>query len=82
VHPLDHWEEIPPSANGQVDPKGEFVLLASQGKGLGCTKGPTENQLRSTLCTGKNPGSNSGLPQEAEGEIDHLPKTTTNHLLG
>jgi hypothetical protein len=23
--------------------------------------------------TGKNLGSNSGLPQEAEGELDHLP---------
>jgi hypothetical protein len=32
--------------------------------------------------TGKNPGSNSGLPQEAEGETDHLPETTSNHIFG
>jgi hypothetical protein len=30
----------------------------------------------------KNPGSNLGLPQEAEGETDHLPETASNHLLG
>jgi hypothetical protein len=29
---------------------------------------------------GKNPGSNSGLPQEAEGETDHLSETTSNIL--
>jgi hypothetical protein len=32
--------------------------------------------------TGKNLGSNSGLPQEAEGETDHLPEPATNHILG
>jgi hypothetical protein len=32
--------------------------------------------------TGKKPGSNSGLPQEAEGETDHLPETVSNRLLG
>jgi hypothetical protein len=42
-----------------------------------------KNQFRNTaLCTGKNPGSNSGLPQKAEGESDHLPETTSNCLLG
>jgi hypothetical protein len=29
--------------------------------------------------TGKNLGSNSGLPQEAEGETDHLPENASNH---
>jgi hypothetical protein len=32
--------------------------------------------------TGKNPGSNSGLPQEAEEETDHLSmRHPSNHLL-
>jgi hypothetical protein len=40
------------------------------------------NQLGSTTCqTGKNLDSNVGLPQEAEGETDHLPETTSNCLL-
>jgi hypothetical protein len=40
------------------------------------------NQLRSTaLHTGKNLGSSSGLPQEAERETDHLPETASNYLL-
>jgi hypothetical protein len=30
--------------------------------------------------TGKNPGSYSGLPQEAEGETDHLPESVSNCL--
>jgi hypothetical protein len=39
-------------------------------------KGNTAHQ------TGKNPGSNSGLPQEAEGETDHLPvRHPSNRLL-
>jgi hypothetical protein len=37
----------------------------------------------STACqTGKYPGSNSGLFQEAEGETDHHPEITSNRLLG
>jgi hypothetical protein len=37
----------------------------------------------STACqTGKIPGSNSGLAQEAGGEIDHFPEATSNCLLG
>jgi hypothetical protein len=33
--------------------------------------------------TGKNLGSNSGLPQEAEGELDHLTMGhPSNHLFG
>jgi hypothetical protein len=39
-------------------------------------KGCTSHQ------TGKNPGLNSGLPQEAEGETDHLPKISSNCLYG
>jgi hypothetical protein len=61
------------------------MLLVSWGEGLECIKEPTEaqNQLRSTvLHTGKNSSSNSGLPQEAEGESNHLSETASNCLLG
>jgi hypothetical protein len=44
VHPQDHWKEIPPGANGQLDPEGGVILPVSWGKGLGCTKEPTEAQ--------------------------------------
>jgi hypothetical protein len=45
VHPLDHWEEIPPGVNGQLDPEEKgFILLENQGEGLGCTTEPTEAQ--------------------------------------
>jgi hypothetical protein len=41
------------------------------------------NQLGSTgLHTGKNLGLNSGLLQEAGGESDHLPETSSNCLMG
>jgi hypothetical protein len=41
------------------------------------------NQFRSTAPhIGKNLGSNSGLPQEAEGESDHLPETAKELPVG
>jgi hypothetical protein len=43
VHPPDHWEEILPGTNGQLDPKGG-TRPASQGEGLRCAKEPTEAQ--------------------------------------
>jgi hypothetical protein len=50
----------------------------SQGGDLRCTKKHSEVQEpvkegSTAHQTGKNPGSNSGLPQDAEGELDHLP---------
>jgi hypothetical protein len=63
MHSQIFWEKIPPGTNGQFDPEEGFILLAQQGVGS------TAHQ------TGKNPGLNSGLPQEAEGETDHLPET-------
>jgi hypothetical protein len=42
----------------------------------------SRNQFGSTAHQpDKNPGSNSGFPQEAEREIDHHPETISNHLL-
>jgi hypothetical protein len=66
--------------NTQFNPQQIFILPASQGYSLGYTTeaGEVQEQTRggrTTCSTGKNPGSNSGLPQEAEGEIDHLPET-------
>jgi hypothetical protein len=80
-------EKIPPGASGQLDLEEGLVLLVSQGEGLRCTTEPDEMQEsvrgRETACQiGKNSGSNSGLPQEAEGETDHLPETASNSLLG
>jgi hypothetical protein len=87
VHPLDRWEEIPLGTNRQLDLEEGFILLASRGEGLKCTEEPDEvwdqrGEGSATCQTGKNPGSNSGLPQKAEGETDHLPETATNHLSG
>jgi hypothetical protein len=39
-----------------------------------------QRERSTTHQTGKNPDSNSGLPQEAEGETDHLPETASNQL--
>jgi hypothetical protein len=44
VHAPNHWEEIPPRANGQLDPVGGFIPQASRGEGLGCTTEPSEAQ--------------------------------------
>jgi hypothetical protein len=41
---LHYWEELSPGAKGQLDPEEGFILPASQGKGLGCTKEPIEVQ--------------------------------------
>jgi hypothetical protein len=50
---------------------------------------PQQNSVRhrnepgsTTHQIGKNLSSNSGLPQEAEGETDHLPETASNHIFG
>jgi hypothetical protein len=66
VHPLEHWEKIPPGANRQLDPEEGLIIW-----GVGVKEGTDENL-----------GSNLGLPQEAEGETNHLPETTSNRLLG
>jgi hypothetical protein len=40
-----------------------------------------QEERSNTHQTGKNAGSNSGLPQEAEGELDYLPMGhPSNHL--
>jgi hypothetical protein len=71
VSPTDHQEEIPPGANGQLDGgAGGFIFLGSWSEGLGSTTELSEvrNQQgkgRTAYQTGKNPGSNSDLPQEA-----------------
>jgi hypothetical protein len=39
--------------------------------GIRCGAGTSEGR---EALLGKNPGSNSGLPQEAEGKTDHLPE--------
>jgi hypothetical protein len=44
VHPLDHWEEIPPGTNGQLDMEGGFIFPVNRVKGLRCTKEPIEVQ--------------------------------------
>jgi hypothetical protein len=85
VHPPDHWEEIPPGANGQLDLEGDSSSWQVGVRALDAQWNPVRhrNQLENiTHQTGKNPGSNSDLPQEAEGETDHLPETTSNFLLG
>jgi hypothetical protein len=76
-HPLvtrcihrDCWEETPPGTNGQLDPKGGFLLMAGGGEGLRCTMEPSEAQepaREGGHCSSdyKNLGSNSGLHQEA-----------------
>jgi hypothetical protein len=46
-------------------------------RGTGTSEGST------THWTGNNSGSNSGLPQEAEGESDHLPmRQPSNCIFG
>jgi hypothetical protein len=78
VYPPDLWEEIPPGANRQLDPEEGIHLPGElEGRALDAQWNPLRhrNQLRRTaLPTGKNPCSNSDLPQEAEGETDHLPE--------
>jgi hypothetical protein len=64
VHPPDHQEEIPPSANGQLDPEGDSFSQKVRARVSDAQRNPLRhrNQLRSTaLHTGKNPDSNSGL---------------------
>jgi hypothetical protein len=75
VHPLNHQEKIPPGANGQLDLEEGFIPSASRGEGLGCTMELGDQGEGSTaLQIGKNPGSNSDLPQEADRETNHLPE--------
>jgi hypothetical protein len=71
MHPPDRWEEIPPGANGQLDPEGRFIQQVGA-RALDAQRNPLRhrNQFRSTaLHAGKNPGSNSGVLQEAEGDL-------------
>jgi hypothetical protein len=72
-------EVIPPGTNGQFDPEKGLVLLASWVEGLVCTTEPHKVQEPARgappIKTGKNSGSNSGLPLEAEEESDQLPAT-------
>jgi hypothetical protein len=78
VHPPDRREKIPPGANGHLDPKGDSSSQEVGVRALDAQWNPLRhrNQLGSTTHQiGKNLGSNSGLPQEAAGETDHLPET-------
>jgi hypothetical protein len=84
VHPLDHREKIPLGANGQLDPEGDSSFWGVRVKASDTQRIPVRcrNQPGSAAHhTGKNPGSNSGLLQEAERETDHLLETASNHLL-
>jgi hypothetical protein len=78
--PRDCQEEMPPGTNRQLDPEGDSFsrrvrLMASDAQ-WNPVRGRNQRGEGSTAHqTGKNSGSNSGLPQEAEGEIDHLPET-------
>jgi hypothetical protein len=85
--PVDCWEDVPTGANGHFDLEEGFILPVSWGEALGCTTDLVrhrnqEGEGRTTYQTGNNQCSNSVLPQKAEGETDHLPETTRNHLLG
>jgi hypothetical protein len=85
VHPPDHQQKIPPGANIQLDLKGWFILPAVRMRASDTQQNVVRcrNQLGSTAHQiGKNLGSNLDLPQEAAGETDHLPDTTSNCLLG
>jgi hypothetical protein len=61
---------------------GGFVLLASQSEGLRCTRDwvkcrKTVRDWNTTHQSGMNPCLISDQPQEAEGESDPLPETTS-----
>jgi hypothetical protein len=76
--PLDCQEEIPPGTNGQLDLVGESSFQRVGVSALVAHQNPVRHRNQqgegsTAHQTGKNPGSNSGLPQEAEGELDHLP---------
>jgi hypothetical protein len=85
VLPLDCQEEIPPGTNGQLDSEGDGSSWRIGVRALDTQWNPVRrrNQLGSTAHQiGKNPGLNSGLPQEAEGETDHLPETLVTACWG
>jgi hypothetical protein len=73
VSPGPLGEVILPGANGQYDPKEGLILLESQSEGLRCTTEPVRSRSQQgehCLSDCKSLCSNSGLPQEAEGESD------------
>jgi hypothetical protein len=84
-HAPDHQEKIPPGAKGQLDPEGDSSSRLVRVKALDAQQNLVRhrNQLGSTAHQiGNNLGSNSDLPQEAEGETDHLPETNSNYRMG
>jgi hypothetical protein len=80
-------EKIPSSVNGQLDPEGDLSSQQVRVRASDAQRNPVRHKNKqgegsTTHQTCKDPGSNSNLPQEAEGEINQLPETTSNHLLG
>jgi hypothetical protein len=82
--PPDCQEKIPPGANRQLDLEGDLSSWQVGDRALDVQQDPVRHRNQRgegnmAHQAGKNPGLNSGLPQEAEGETDHLPETTSNH---
>jgi hypothetical protein len=75
--PLERQEEIPTGASRQLDLEGESSFGRVRVRASDTQRNPVRcrNQRgegSTAHQTGKT-GSNSGLPQDAEGELDHLP---------
>jgi hypothetical protein len=74
-------EELPPGANRQLDPEEDSSTQEVGVRASDAQQNPVRHRNQQgegsiVHQTGKNPGSNSGLPQEAEGELDHLPMSS------
>jgi hypothetical protein len=79
-----HWGASPGPLGGDQD-RGASSSQRVRVRASNAQQNPLRcrNRLRSTdLHTGKSLGSNSGLPQEAEGETDHLPETLVTACWG
>jgi hypothetical protein len=82
-----HQSEIPQGANGQLDLEGDSSSQRVRARASDAQRNPVrrrnqQGEETTAHQTDKKPGSNSDLPQEAEGETDHLPETASNRLLG
>jgi hypothetical protein len=76
-----HQGEIPQGANGQLDLEGDSSSQRVRARASDAQRNQRGEETTAHQ-TDKKPGSNSDLPQEAEGETDHLPETASNRLLG
>jgi hypothetical protein len=79
-------QEIPPGTNRHLDPEGDSSSHRVRVRASNDKQNPVwcrnQREERSTAHQiGKNLGSNSGLPQVAEGDTDHLPMRHPSNCL-